>query len=228
MTISRLNRRLLFALLFILFSGKLAGQIKDYRTWFEAEFDKGLNNGIVLSLEVEQRLKNNSLRYDRTQLTIAGEYDFNKHLRTAAGIRGILSRGNEELMHGSYRLHADATGRYTLAEIDLSWRLRLQYGFEDISFFDLVNKNNLACRNRLRGGYHIFGTRITLFTLVESWHLLSGKPARYFRKLRYSAGVQYDLNFRSEISLRYIMENEFNVTNPLQTHILVFGYAYSL
>lgn len=228
MTIRRVHQRLFLFLPVILFSGRMAAQHTDFRTWFETDISKGLSNGIDLSLEVEQRLRNNSLRFDRTLFTIAGDYDINKYIRAAAGVRGLISKNNEGITRGSYRLQADATGRYTLSEIDLTFRMRLQYGFEDISVFDLVQENNLAVRNRLRCSHHIFGTRITLFAMAETWHLLSGKPQRHFRKLRISTGAEYTLNFRSELNLRYILEEEFNVPDPLQAHILVIGYAYSL
>jgi hypothetical protein len=46
--------------------------------------------------------------------------------------------------------------------------------------------------------------------------------------MRYSGGVEYALNFSSSLTLRYILEDEFNVKDPLQSHILLAGFAYTL
>jgi len=58
--------------------------------------------------------------------------------------------------------------------------------------------------------------------------LLSGNPPRKFNKMRYKVGTNYELNLKSELSLRYMLEDEFNVVEPLQAHILVLGYSMKL
>ena len=63
---------------------------------------------------------------------------------------------------------------------------------------------------------------------VESWHLLNDVPSRLTYKMRYSGEVEYELSFVSSVSLRYILEDEFNVKNPLQSYILLAGYKHQL
>ena len=45
--------------------------------------------------------------------------------------------------------------------------------------------------------------------------------------IRYVIGARFTPGFRSRMSLRYMLEDEFNVVNPMQLHIVVLGYAYS-
>ena len=59
-------------------------------------------------------------------------------------------------------------------------------------------------------------------------HFDANQASGLIYKMRYSAGAGYALNFRSELSIRYILEGEINVANPLQSHILVFGFSHSL
>ncbi|MCK5135010.1 MAG: DUF2490 domain-containing protein [Bacteroidales bacterium] len=229
MTTMTIRRYSLFLSILILFTtGELIGQRKDFSSWYEFEIDKGLNNGVDLSLEVEQRFKNNSLKYDRTQLTLAGEYDITDYFSTAVGFRALLTTNRELQLQRRYRMHVDATGSHSISGFDLSLRLRLQYGFDDQVFVGYFRDNNLVNRNRLKIEHHLFGSRLGFFATIESWHMFIGDPGRLFYKMRYSAGAQYTLNFRSEFSLRYILEDEFNVVNPLQSHILVLGYSHSL
>ncbi len=228
MTIRSLKYTLLFFMLMLPETVELSGQQKDFSTWYEFEIDKGLNNGVDLALEVEQRFKNNSLQYDRTQLTLTGDYDITNYFRTAVAFRALLATDNELNLQRGYRVHVDATGSHTISVFDLSLRMRMQYGFDDYIFDGHFSDNNLVYRNRLKAEYHLFGTRMGFFATIESWHVLSGNPDRLFYKMRYSAGAEYSLNFRSGFIVRYILEDEFNVVNPLQSHILVFGFFHSL
>jgi len=228
MTIRAVQFRSVLFLLGLSGISQLCGQYKDFRTWYEIEVNTGLKNGIDLSAELEQRLQDNSLRYDRTLLTLSADYRVNKYLDVGAGARGLLTTDGEENLQARYRLHGDASGRYSLEAFDLSLRMRLQYGFDDLGNFTRVSDNSLVNRNRIRLRYRVFGTRVGTFVSVESFHFASGRPARRTYKARYSLGGSYTLTFRSEFGLRYILEDEFNVPNPLQAHILVFSYSYNL
>lgn len=212
----------------LLIPGLLPGQQKDFQTWWEFNVDKGLDNGIDLSGEIEQRFRNNSLQYDRTLVTVTGEYDVLDYLNLAAGARALLASNREMQLNVRYRMHLDVTGRYSVYGIDLTLRTRLQYGFDDLVSIEEVMQHNLANRNRLKASYHIFGTRIDCFASLESWHRFVRRPERMFNKMRYSAGIQYMLNFRSQLGIRYILEDEFNEADPLQSHILVLDYTYDL
>ncbi len=228
MTIRSLKYTFSFFILILPGVVELFGQQKDFNTWYEFEIDKGLNNGIDLSLEVEQRFKNNSLQYDRTQLTLVGEYDITNYFSTDVGFRALLTTDRDLQLQRRYRMHVDATGSHSISVFDFSFRLRMQYGFDDYIFEGDLIDNNLVNRNRLKVEHHLFGSRLGFFATIESSHVISGNPDRLFYKMRYSAGAEYSLNFRSGFLVRYILEDEINVVYPLQSHILVFGYSYSL
>jgi hypothetical protein len=213
---------LLFSLFMIL--PRLSGQQKDFQTWWELDLHKELSGGFELSAEIEQRFRNNSLQYDRTLITLTGGYTFNSYFDLEAGLRAVAVQTREQQIQSKFRGHMDATGRYALAGLDLSLRARLQYGFDDIINLGYFRLNNLVNRNRLKLEHHLFGTRFTLFGSVETWHLLNDVPSRLTYKMRYSCGVEYDLSFASRLKLRYILEDEFNMATPLQSHIVLIGY----
>ncbi|MCP4311309.1 MAG: DUF2490 domain-containing protein [Bacteroidetes bacterium] len=208
--------------------GSLYGQQKDFQTWFEAEVEKGLDNGIDLSGEFEQRFRNNSTQYDRTLLTVAASYDPLDYLSAGGGVRMLLVSDPELTIRPRYRFHANATGKYSLYDVDFSLRVRFQYGFEEFTYFSNIRDNTFVNRNRVKAAYHLFGTRFDLFATIETWGVFGSLDGRFFKRMRYSAGTSYTLNFRSELSLRYILEDEFNQINPATTGIFVFGYSHNL
>jgi len=228
MTIDPGKIALLLVFLTFLGAGELIGQQKDFQSWYELELNAGLKNGIDLCLEAEQRFENNSMQYDRSLVTLEAVYDLTGWFNAEIGVRGLLRMNRERRLQPQYRIHTDATFSQSISGLDCSLRTRLQYGFDELDLLEDEGDNKLVNRNKLRIDYHIFGTRLEIMAYVESFHLLNGSPLRPFKKMRYSAGIQYMVNFRSDISLRYILEDEFNVPDPLQCHILVAGFSYDL
>jgi hypothetical protein len=227
MTIRRVVYPAVIFLLFLMGPGNLLGQNSDFQSWWEFEFDYSLGTSLQLEGELEQRFKNNSLQYSRTLLTVGLEYDAARWLSLGGAARAVLVADQEGRVQPRYRIHFQGTGSHDLSDFRFSFRTRMQYGFEDFLFITDLRDNSLVFRNRLKGQYHIFGTKFGLFATVESWHNLSKLPDPAFHHMRYSAGVRYGLNFTSAFSLRYIFEDEFNVNNPDRLHILVLSYDHS-
>lgn len=211
----------------LLWTGTLLGQNRDFQSWWEFGFDYSPGGSLKLEGELEQRFKNNSLQYSRTLFTLGAEYDAFRWLSFGGAARIVFVADSERQIHPRYRLHFDATASHDLSEFTFSFRTRMQYGFEDIVFFSDLSQNSLVSRNRLKGQYHFFGTKFRCFASLESWHHLNKLPGPAFIHMRYSAGLRYDLSFASSFSLRYIFEDEFNVSNPDKLHILVVGYGHS-
>jgi len=223
---SRRNIHFLFFVFAVLIAGELRAQQKDFATWWELKMDLGLNKGFNLSGELEQRMEENSLRHDRTLLTVSGDYKLTDYLNVAAGFRTLFLADRESRMHVRYRLHADATGHHSFSRTDLSFRLRFQYGFEDIFYIGYFSQNNFINRQRLKVSHAFFGTRLEAFISLENWIRFNDIYGRPLYKIRLTTGVQYDLTRHSGLSLRYLLEQEFNSIFPLQSHILALGYAY--
>jgi hypothetical protein len=205
----------------------LFGQQKDFGSWWEFEMSGRFKNDLKLSGELEQRFKENSLQFDRTLLTVAGDYDVTDYLNLTAGIRTIFITDPESRIYTRFRLHTDATGHYDFDRTELSFRLRFQYGFDDIFFIGYFSENNFVSRQRIKVAHDFFGTRLGIFSSLENWIRFTDRYGRPLYKIRWVAGTQYNLGRQSRIRLRYIFESEFNSVNPLQIHVLAFGYTYS-
>jgi hypothetical protein len=216
----------IIALTFVLLPGMLRGQDRDFQTWWEFEFDKSLGSSLQLEGELEQRFRSNSLQYDRTLLTLGAEYDVASWLSLAGAGRVVFVADKDRRVHPRYRVHVNATGSYKWSGFTFSIRTRMQYGFEEFMYFGDWQQNSLVSRNRLKARYHFFGTRISSFAALESWHNLSRLPDPAFVHMRYQAGLSFEPNFRSTFTLRYLFEDEFNVNNPDRLHILLAGYAH--
>jgi len=228
MTIRRKIFSLSAVLLFFMGAADLHAQVKDFLSWWELGLNKELSDRLDLDGELEQRFQNNSLQYGRTLTTLGASYDLLDFLKVSGGARMIFLLDGEQQVNLRYRFHLDLTGSYELSGFDCSLRTRLQYGFDELQVLRYFSLNSTVNRNRLKVSRHIFGTRIECFASLESFHGANKEQQWLIFAMRYSAGARYSLNFRSRLSLRYILEDEFNVTNPKQLHVLVLGYSHSL
>jgi len=226
MTIKRLCFFLSCFLIFSLGAVNLQGQVKDFQTWWELQLDKEISDRLNLNGEIEQRFKNNSLQYSRTLLTVGASYDVLDYLRLAGGARTVFVMDGEQQLHARYRVHLDGTGSYDLSGFDISLRIRLQYGFDEVLALKYFSMNTMVNRNRLKVARHIFGTRFGWFASAESWHGSNNEGRWLSFAMRYTAGARFSPSFTSRFSLRYILEEEFNVVNPRQLHVVVLGYNY--
>ena len=217
----------IFTIVSLLGSGDLHGQVRDFQSWWELELSKEITGRLDLNGELEQRFQNNSLQYSRTLVTLGASYDLLDFLRLAGGARTIFVMDREQHLHARYRVHLDLTGRYDLSGFEFSLRTRMQNGFEELLALSYFRLKSTANRNKLKVTHHIFGTRIDWFAFVESYHSSNNESQWLTYAIRYSAGVRYSPNFSSRFSLRYILEDEFNMPNPMQLHILVVGYSYN-
>lgn len=212
----------------ILTTGDLHGQQKDFGTWWEFELSGRMQNKLQISGEIEQRMKENSLQFDRTLLTLGANYDVLDYLNLEAGFRTLFITDPENRLNSRYRLHMDATGHHTFNRTQLSLRLRFQYGFEDILYFGSFSENSFASRQRLKLVQSFYGSRFGVFASLENWVRFNDLYGRPLNKMRLVLGTNYKLGRQSKIGLRYIFENEFNRANPRQVHVLALSYAYSL
>jgi hypothetical protein len=184
MTGMMISRTKYYLLIFIVLQASgtgLAGQQKDFQSWYEASLVKGLKNGLDLSGELELRLDGNSSRYDRSMFTLGAGYDLNDYLGVAGGVRMLMVADKESRINPQYRIHADVLGKSALGGVDLSLRVRFQYGFEEFIYFNDLRYNSLVNRVRVKAAYHIFGTRFKIFGSAESWGLMTDNNGHFFR-----------------------------------------------
>lgn len=227
MTINRYTLFLACSLLLFAGSADLQGQIKDFQSWWELELEKKVSARLDLNAEFEQRFKNNSLQYSGTLMTLAASYDVLDFLSLSGGARTVFFQKGEQMGIGTrFRLHMDGTGSWDLSGYELSLRARVQYAFADLADFRLLSFNGFINRNRLKVDHHIFGSRFDCFAAVESWHGSTLSSRWRTLAMRYSAGLRFTPDFSSRFSLRYMLEDEFNVIYPRQLHIVVAGYSY--
>lgn len=203
-------------------------QRQDFRTWWSADISKEIINNLEANVELEQRWRNNSLRYDRSLITASLQYEIINDLDIEGGYRYIVLNDDLRAIATSYRFHGDLSYGYGLSRFDFKVRSRLQYGFDDLNSLEDYRLNKLTNRNKFSLEYDVFGKPFSFFASYEFFLRLDNAVPARLSDHRFETGIEYDLSFKSSLEFSYMFDQEVNQSNPLQSHILVFSYGYTL
>lgn len=227
MMMTRIRRTVFAFIVLLLIPVFLDAQQRDFGTWWELELDREVR-GMDLALELEQRFRENSTRYDRSLVTLAASAPLNSFLEVGGGFRFLTVMDAERGLQPRYRLHVDGSGSYDLSRLELSLRARLQYGFEEFIDFGDLNSNILVNRMRIRTAYDFFGTRFSVFGAAETWGVFGNEDGRFLKRMRYTAGMGYRIDMGSSLGFSLMVEDEFHQVRPDDTLVLVLGYSRTL
>lgn len=225
-----MRNKIVLLLVTILFSSSGFAQ-DDPSTWIELGVSKKIVKNLKIEFNPELRMfggfkmdsyiLEGGLSYKlHKYLTLAGYYRFeNEYLyKKKTGLyKGQLS---------AQRIAIDAKSGFMLNRFDFQFRIRYTnglYAFNNVSEF----------RYRAKIDYDIKSSKFVPFVSVESFHnqaildadreLISG-GLKTFDKIRYTAGIAYNISKKDEISLFYrLQDNRYKVE---KTNIIGLSYSH--
>ncbi len=222
----KLMRGIVIFSIFSLSSVIAFGQM-DFQSRASFELSMDLTKDLEASIELGQRFKDNSLRYDRSLITGALAYDLPKGFSVGAGARFLLVQNSDQLLESRYRFHGDVNYRWKISSFQVKLRDRIQYGFDDItSYIDFGNK--LTNRSRVGVSYDIFGTPFMVYTSYEIYLVLNDPTNAAYSLNKVIAGMSWDLPKKLNLKLYYLLEDEVNTRYPQQAHIIVAALGLKL
>lgn len=202
-------------------------QRQDFKLHTGAKLGFNITKDLDAVFEIQERIKNNASQSDRLLFEPALRYKFNKNWRIGALYRYTIKQDFEKQQESFHRSAVHVRYKYDILDFTLKYRSLLQYGFED-----LVNviggDNKLVHRNMAELEYAIFGTKISPSVGFEIFHHINHPNGGILYQWRTSFGANYKINKQSSISLNFLYENEFNLTNTTDASILYISYSFSL
>ena len=107
----------------------------------------------------------------------------------------------------------------------ISDRIMPQIDYTDVYSSKDGMMPNYHLRNKLTIKYNHY-SRLTYYIASEIYYKINLSKENRFDRVRYFAGVFYELNKRNEIELYYLIESNFNNTNPTRNFATGIGYAH--
>jgi opacity protein-like surface antigen len=236
--------------------------------WASAGVSKEITKKWSADVEFEFRTLDFTTKRERFAFQIGTDYELIKNLKLGVGYSYLNVYDDFTLSPGNYyqnrnRFYGQLGYKLKFGNFSLSFRERAQLTYKNdsdrINIYGVLNTNrinpDLIWRNKIKLAYNIKKNPFTPYISFESYYLTNDPSAirdynadlteytevsSYFNKLRYSAGVEYEITKKHSIDLfgMYSMERgaeEVKVSGPNyyqlsawnNTFVLGIGYTYS-
>jgi hypothetical protein len=205
----------------------MQAQQKDFQFWPSANVDLELNKNLKVMLEEEVRLKENCTQMERQINDLGVGYKFNKYFRAALFYRIEANWKTPDDYRWKQGLYADMAVKQAAGRFILGYRLRLQSSRIEFN----SNEDNLLSsfvnRHKFTVAYNIQNKPLTPF-IEEELFLNSVNHQMEMINNRTWLGITYSPGKIHEFSLKYGIDHERLVPDPLTSFIIAFNYSLNL
>ena len=185
---------------------------QDFGTWTKIKSDFKINKKTSFTNKTELRTLDNSSQISQFYTQFSFNKKLNEKLSTSFAMRiRLLNKEYSYLL--ANRFHNDLTFSHKISDLSLYFRLRTQINF------NLNNSNEFYERTRLKLKYKI-NKKIAFYTYQELYFLLSPSEKYFYDKTRFGIGIQYELNKKTDLEIKYLKINDINVENPSSLNVL--------
>ena len=216
----------LFILLLVCIPATQAQQ-KDFQFWPSANIDLGINKNLKVMLEEEVRLKENCTQMERQINDLGVGYKINKYFRAALFYRIEANWKTYDEYRWKQGFYADMALKQTTGRFTLGYRLRLQSSRIEFNNNEDNLLSNFINRHKFIVAYNIQNKPLTPF-IEEELFLNSVRHQMELINNRTWIGISFSPGKMHEFSLKYGIDHERLVPDPLTSFIIAFNYTLNL
>ncbi len=202
-------------------------QQRDFQFWPSANMDLELAKNLKFILEEEVRLKENCTQLERQINEIGISYKFTKYFRAAFYYRIEANWKNP----GDYRwrqgFYADMALKHKAGQLTMGYRLRFQSSRIEFNNNEDYLLSRLINRHKFTLAYNLKNKPVTPF-IEEELFLNSVSHQMEMVNNRTWFGISYTPGKMHEFSLKYGIDHERMVPDPLTSFIIAFNYTVNL
>lgn len=216
---------LLFVCLLVAFSSKLKAQVNDAGLWMTVSVEKKLNKKFKVVVAEEMRLRENISMIGQLFTDVSLQYKVTKYFFISGSYRFAMKQTLDFYYEPRQRFYADLVYKFKAAKFDFNIRTRVQ----DQDRYTIPkgenNRQTLYWRNKVAAKYGI--KDFTPFVSFEVYYPLNNYQGNAIDGLRYQAGTDYKINKSNSITIYYLIDQEIQVNNPLNSYVIGLEYNYS-
>jgi hypothetical protein len=202
-------------------------QQRDFQFWPSVNVDLELRKNLKVMLEEELRLKENCTQMER-QINDRGiGYKFTKYFRVALFYRIEANWKNPDDYRWKQGLYADMALKQTAGRFILGYRLRFQSSKIEFNSDEDNLLSNIINRHKFSVAYNIQNKPLTPF-IEEELFLNAINHQMELVKNRTWFGISYTPGKMHEFSLKYGLDHETLVSDPITSFIIAFNYKLNL
>lgn len=215
----------------LVFSSKGYAQYNDAQVWENISLDKDIYRKLNLHFNHEGRIVDNASRFVYAYGDIGLTYKYSKRLKFS-GDYVLVFKQTDKRFSTRHQWYVDFTYKIKRKRFELAWREMFQQQVQDIysSDFGAVPDNYL--RNKITATYVFkkgFLYRIKPYAATEFYYRVSNhdKDGYGFKRNRYYLGSYYAINKKAEIELYYLVELNYNISDPPTNYVAGIGFSKS-
>lgn len=201
----------------------------DFGAILSGKFDANLTDRWAIEIEEELRFDHNCTQFDRWLNEVTVEYPF-LHNRMHVGLTGgyIRRHNDKDYYENRWRVGMDVNYAETFRRFKFSFRSRIMATFRDETIADYRVNPKLYWRNRLQASYQAPNSRFKYSLSVELHWLLNDPKASVVDNIRTVLSVDYRLSRRQHLEFSARMDNDIQVTKPVDRFYFGITYQYKL
>jgi len=222
-----MNKSILLLLLFLAFSGYTYAQSDDFGVWTTVGASKELFTGLEASAEGDFRTRDNAGTIDRWSGSVGLSYKVWDFLKVGGEYVYLRYNHTKRGWETGHRYNLYAVGSYQWNVFRLSLRERYQHTYKKNVPETITSANPQdILRSRLQLAYRSKQSAFQPYASMELFHRLNDPQDNGLDKIRYTFGVEYDLNKRSTFNLYYRYQTVRD--DDADLHVLGIGYSIRL
>jgi len=202
-------------------------QTTDFRARAGAKIQLDLTKKLSASLEYEHRFDNYLTCFDKALIEPSISYELFKYLKVGADWRFMIDQNILRKIDYKQRASVFISGQNSIDDFDIKLRTALQYGFDELTL-SVTSKQNLVSRNSIEIEYNWFGSKFKPYVGYEFFYHINNTNGGIINQSRAKAGTAYRITKKTEVSIYYLFENEFNVAHPVDAHVIGIGFSQKL
>ena len=221
--------RLLLILPFFLLARPANAQSQDFGSWMTFSVNKGIVGKLEFNFDQELRLRNNLTDVNLLYTNLGLSYKFTKWFRFAAVYRFIDKHKETGEWGLRNRFYADFIFKVKPGKFTLGYRARFQEEFRGYGYASDYGKvPEVFMRNLFKVSYKL-NDRFSPYAGAELRWQLQNPRIPYgdgFDRTRFFAGTDYEISKKQTAGAYFLLQKEWNVSDPQTLYIL--GLEYSL
>jgi len=212
-------------LLLLSFSGQ--AQTNDARLWSRFTLEKNLSKHFALEGNVGVRIGQNYTSMEIYYFSLGGKYKLNKHWSCDFFYRYSGKRMISDRFEIRNRVQFCLMYKTKVANF-MTTKFYLQYQKQYVDLYR--SEEGKIAHDYLRGKFTFtFETHKKYKPYISSELFYQLKyDKNEFNRVRYEAGIKYEINKHHSYELFYMMQREFNEPNPTRSYIIGIYYTISI
>src|SRR5688572_13764094 len=201
----------------------------DAGLWTTINLEKNLKNNFSVFLTEEFRLKENFSMVNLFYTDAGVGFRPYRFLKLALAYRFVQKNQIDETFSFRHRIIFDVTLRRKFGNTALSYRHRLQSEVRDVQSSEKGGIPEWHSRSKVEAKYDL-QKKYTPFASVEFRYQFrspySVEADQAWHNYRTAFGFEYELNKKNIFGLYYLIQHEWNISNPDNLYIIGIEYSH--